>query len=164
MGIFAHQFYFKQGLPKVADIKKAFHHITGLDVQFYSIVHINELMTDEKDLLYHIRESRGNVIHAPYFSCLNFNHVYLGKYMHPGDKAFYLEYGGRKSNKYFYHAMIKTMLEVGGATYTNHIHLENETDECIEQFLEPYRPHTPFWMRIRTWDEMSDFEKERFNQ
>lgn len=167
MGIYAHQFYFKQGLPKVADIQDTFYNITGLEMQFYSIAHINELMTDNKDLLYHLRkkseETSWVAINAPYFACPGFNNVYLGDCINPGDKTFYLEYEAGKSNKYFYHAMIKTMLEAGGATYTNHWDREN-TDEYIEQFLKPYQPHTPFWMRLKKWDEMSDFEKEYFNQ
>lgn len=163
MGIYAHQFYFKQGLPKVADIQNAFSNITGLKMQFYSIAHINELMTNGEDLLYYIRESRERVLETPYFSCSGFDNVYLDDYMNPGDKTFYLEYGAGKSNKYFYHAMIKAMLEVGGITYTNHFHTE-DTDAHIEQFLKPYQPYEPFWMRIKKWNEMSEFEKERFNQ
>lgn len=162
MGITTHQFYFKQGLPKVEAIKETFFRITGLRLQFYSMVRINELMTENEDLLYHIRESRERIIQAPCFSCSDFNRVYLGDYMSAGDKTFYLEYGAGKSNKYFYYALIKAMLEVGGATYTNHCATEH-TDEYIEQFLEPYQPHEPFWMRLKKWDEMSEFEKERFN-
>ena len=166
MGITTHQFYFKQGLPKVEAIKDTFFRITGLSLRVYSIAHIDELMTNDKDLLYQLRkneeETNTVVINAPYFSCSDFNRVYLGDYMSAGDKTFYLEYGAGKSNHYFYYALIKAMLETGGVTYKNN-YITDDTDEYIEQFLKPYQPHEPFWMRLKKWDEMSEFEKERFN-
>ena len=162
MGITVHRFYFKQGLPKVEAIQETFFRITGLRLQFYSIVRINELMTENSDLLYHIRESGARVIQAPYFSCSGFHDVGLEDYMKPGDKTVCLVYGVGKSNHYFYYALIKAMLEAGGLTYKNN-YITDDTDEYIEQFLEPYQPHEPFWMRLKKWDEMSEFERERFN-
>ncbi len=164
MGIFMCQFYFKQGFPKVADIQKTFHRITGLKVKLYSNVYMDELMTNGRDLMYHLLEKsedrRWDSLNETYFVCSGFNDVYLD-YLNPANKTLDLKYGAGKSNTYFYDAMMKTMQEVGGVTY-RHPPFEEITDDSIEQFLEPYQPHTPFWMRIRKWDEMSDFEKERF--
>ncbi|MGH1338666.1 MAG: hypothetical protein ACRBFS_21310 [Aureispira sp.] len=167
MGIYAHRFYFKQGLPKFKTIKEKFQEITGLNVQFYSIIHMEELITDSDDILYHLNKKReeSNIssINAPYFSCSGFNHVYLD-YMNNDNKTFYLEFGIGKTSKYFYQAMIKTMLEIGGQTYTNHIAPdEEENDAFIEPFLETYHAHESFWKRVKPWDKMSQFEKDYFN-
>lgn len=166
MGLYAHRFYFEFGLPKVKPILEKFHEITGLTAQFYSIVHLEELMTDDDDILHYFnrrrQESRSVGINTPYFACKGFDHVYLEDYVDISQKTFYLEFGGGKVNKYFYRAMIKTMLEIGGQTYKNHVVWEEETDEFIQQHLEPYHPHEPYWKQVKPWDSMSEFEKNRF--
>lgn len=167
MGIYAHRFYFKDGLPPVKVVTEKFQEITGLRIQFYSIAHIGKFLTDSSDLLYHLRkvndETNSVAINAPYFSCPGFNRVYLGDYLGEGDKTFYLEFGVGSGSLYVYRALIKSMLEVGGLTYTNHIAPdEEETDAFIQPYLEPYNPHDREWKQIRRWAEMSDFEKASF--
>lgn len=167
MGIYAHRFYFAHGLPKVKAIKEKFREITGLQVYFYAKTHLDALAAGEDDILYDLNSQRADGKHTgiqtPYFTCADFNHVYLEEYMDSKDKTFYLEFGAGKVNKYFYKAMIKTMLEIGGQTYTNHIAYEGEENAPnFNQFLEPYFPHEPRWMQIKPWDTLSEFERNRF--
>ncbi len=165
MGIRGHRFYFKQELPKVDEIKKKFHEITGLRLRFYSVAHVDELMTDADDILYHLNKRREEtsdvVINAPHFACGDFEDVYLDDYMRPETRSFYLKCGIGMESLYFFDALIKTMLEIGGHTF-RYSYYPHEEDLDIDNYLEPYNPHERQWKRIKKWDEMCDVEKACF--
>lgn len=166
MGIYAHQFYFKNGLPKVKEIKDKFYEISGLKLEYTPVVFLDRLTNDQNAILRYweksIKESNKVYIHSTHFSCEGFTDIYLEDYMGPDSKTFYLEMGIRAKNMYFFNALVKTLHEIGGRTYTNHNHDAKETDEFIEQYLEPYHPHERNWKRIKVWSEMSEVEKAAF--
>lgn len=165
MGIYRHSFYFEKELPKIQEIKDKFKEITGLILGYYSVAYPKELMTEAADLLYHLNEiytGWSSVrINSPQFTCCEFENVYLGDYMQPKSKSFDLEYGMGSPNLYFYKALIKTMLELGGRT-VRHSYYSQEADFEIENYLEPYIPCERKWKCIRKWNEMSDFERLSF--
>lgn len=165
MGIYAHRFYFKQELPKVSAIEEKFQEITGLRLQFSSEIHLDELMTDSDDLLYHLKKrykkTRSSVIATPCFSCEGFDDIWLGDYIQPETRSFYLETGIGMKSKYFFLALIKAVQETGGYTF-RYSYYPHEEDLDIDQYLEPYYSHERKWKRIRKWDEMCDAEKAAF--
>lgn len=165
MGIYANRFYFKEKLPLVSDIKHKFYEITGLRLRFYSAVHLDELMTDSEDILYQLNTSkeRNNllIVDGPCFTCEDFDKIYLGDYMQPQTKSFYIECGIRTKSRYFFWALMKTMHEVGGYTFDYHCY-PHEEDLDIEPYLEPYNPHERKWKRIKKWNDMSEVEKAIF--
>jgi hypothetical protein len=165
MGIRATRFYFSTELPKVDVIKKKFTEITGLPVTYTPCLELNELVTDDEDFLFLLEQSiNGKKTHSngyAHFSCADFDNVYLGDYMVPGSKSFYLECGIRNENMYFFHALSKTMLELGGNIFDYHTY-PHEKDLKIDEFLEPYYPHERSWKRIKKWEEMNSVERSRF--
>lgn len=162
---YTHRLYFKQELPKVSDIREKFQEITGLDLGFRSEAYPDELMTDTDDLLYCLekrhKETRYSVIDTPYFSCEDFEDVWLGNYMRPETRSFYLEAGVGMKSMYFFLALIKTMQEIGGRSF-RHSHYPHEEGLDIDKYLVPYHPHERKWKRIGKWNEMCDVEKAAF--
>lgn len=165
MGIRGHRFYFKQELPKVSDIKEKFQEITGLRLQFYSVAHLEELLTDADDILHHLNkrkeETNQVVINAPHFACGDFEDIYLEDYMRPETRSFYIICGIGMETLYFFEALIKAILETGGHTF-NYSHYPHEESLDIDNYLEPYLPHERQWKRIKKWDDMCDVEKAAF--
>lgn len=167
MGIYTHRFYFREELPKVSTIKEKFHEITGLCLQFYSLVNQNELMTDTDDILYYLKarreETNSRVIAHPYFACENFDNIYMDHNALPEIRSFSVAGGIAMESTYFLFALIKTMHEIGGHTfrYTTYPYPE---DLDVDQYLEPYHPHEREWKRIRKWDEMCGVEKAVFKK
>lgn len=165
MGICGHRFYFKQELPKVSTIKEKFHEITGLRLQFYSLLNLNELMTDTDDILYYLKarreETNSRVIDHPYFACENFDNIYMAYNSPPEIKSFSIEGWIGMKNMYFWWALIKTMHEIGGHTFRYNTYPYPE-DLDVDQYLEPYHPHEREWKQIRKWNEMCDVEKAGF--
>jgi len=165
MGIYGHQFYFKERLPDTAELEKKFHEITGLDLSYHVVAYIDELVTDEDDILYHIRkkmdETNYVVLQNPRFFCKGFDYIYLSDYMRPETRAFYIECDIGTESMYFFFALIKTFLELGGYTL-NHSYYPPQEDLDIDQYLEPYHPYERKWKRIKKWTEMSDWEKAAF--
>ncbi len=165
MGIQREHFYFKQGLPKVNVIKAKFEEITGLYLSYTSCLQLNELITDEEDVLRSIEQSvkgpHRHIYRRPYFSCAEFDDVYLGEYLQPETKSFDLECGIRIENMYFFQALIKAMLELGGRCLDYSFY--SEDDRNIDDYLEPYLPHQREWKRIKNWNEMNAVERAGFN-
>lgn len=165
MGIYGHRFYFKEELPKISEVEEKFYEITGLQLRYYATVHLEELMTDAEDILYHIRKKRSEtnyvVVNSPSFKCEGFEDVYLGDYMQPDTRSFYLECGIHVKSMYFFLALIKTFHELGGQTFRYRTYPHQE-DMDIEKYLEPYHPYHREWKRIKKWDEMSDVERAGF--
>lgn len=162
---YAHRFYFKQELPKVSDIKEKFQEITGLRLRFFSKTYPDELMTDTGDLLHYLekchKETNIVMIHCPRFTCDGFDDLWLGDYMRPESRSFYIQGWIGTKSMYFFLALIKTMHEIGGSTF-NYSHYPHEEDLEIDKYLDSYRPHEREWKRIRKWDEMCDVEKAAF--
>ena len=166
MGIYGHYFYYKERLPKVIEIKKKFLEVTGLELDFHSIVEVDDLATEHDDILYAImketEEPRNRVpLRHPRFTCKEFEPVYLEEYMQPRTRAFYIICGIRTENMYFFKALIKTFLELGGSTNNLHIYPPPQ-DLDFDKHLEPYNPHEREWKRIKKWNEMCDVEKAAF--
>ena len=65
MGIYAHRFYFKEGLPKVDDIRSKFKEITGLHLEFTPYIHLDRLMTDYQDILDYLNDAVKNTNRIP---------------------------------------------------------------------------------------------------
>lgn len=165
MGIYATRFYFKAALPQISAIKTKFKEITGLDLDYSPAIELNELATDAEDFLYYFSKSIEGGKHLKYtyawFSCEGFANVYLDDYMRPAEQSFYLECGIRIENMYFFHALSKTMLELGGNIFSYNIDpLEKGLD--IDRYLEPYQPHERTWKRIKKWGEMNAVERAAF--
>ena len=122
MGIYATRFYFKAALPQISAIKTKFKEITGLDLDYSPAIELNELATDAEDFLYYFSKSIEGGKHLKYtyawFSCEGFANVYLDDYMRPAEQSFYLECGIKIENMYFFHALSKTMLELGGNIFS----------------------------------------------
>lgn len=166
MGIYAHSFYYKERLPKVKEIKKKFLEITGLQLDYHSIVEVNDLATEHDDILYAIMKVTEELknpfpLGRPRFTCQDFETVYLDEYMQPESRSFSIICGIRTENMYFFNALIKTFLELGGFTYTYYCHPPPENLD-IDKHLEPYNPHEREWKRIKKWKEMCDVEKAAF--
>ncbi|AWH85507.1 hypothetical protein HYN59_10440 [Flavobacterium album] len=166
MGIYGHYFYYKKELPKVNEIKKKFLEITGLQLGYHSIVEVNDLATEHDDILYAITKATEELKNSfplgrPLFTCEGFEPVYLDDYMQPESRAFYIVCGIRTENMYFFNALIKTFLELGG--YTNNLHIyPPPADLDFDKHLEPYNPHERKWKRIKKLNEMCDVEKAAF--
>lgn len=165
MGIQGTRFYFSVELPKVDAIKEKFKKITGLSLIYTHCLDLNELVTEEEDFLFLLEQSvHGKKSHSngyAYFSCAHFDNVYLGDYMMPSSKSFYLQCGIRIENMYFFHALSKTMLELGGNIFNYNIY-PHEQDLEIDELLEPYHPHDRAWKRIKKWEEMNSVERTTF--
>lgn len=165
MGIYAHRFYFEKELPEIKEVKKKFFEITGLRLRYYSLAYPDELLTESGHLLHQLNKTAtawfNASIDSPQFACEEFENVHLGEGMAPESKSFYLEYGIGSPNLYFYKALIKTMLELGGQTFKYSFY-PHEPDLEIEKYLKPYFPHERKWKCIKKWNEMSDLEKISF--
>jgi hypothetical protein len=164
MGIYGHHFYYKERLPKINEIKKKFIEITGLQLEYHAIVEVDDLATEHDDISYAImKETERNrrPLSHPRFTCKEFEPVYLDDYMEPTSRSFYIICGIRTENMYFFNALIKTFLELGGFTYTYYWHPPPE-DLDIDKHLKPYHPHEREWKRIKKWDDMCDVEKAVF--
>jgi hypothetical protein len=166
MGIYAHSFYYKERLPKVDEIKKKFLEVTGLQLGYHSIVEVNDLATEHDDILYAIMKAKEEPVNRrplgnPRFTCEEFDTVYLDDYVQPLSRSFSIVCGIRTENMYFFNALIKTLLELGGFTYTYYCH-PPPADLAIDKHLEPYHPHDREWKRIKKWNEMCDVEKAAF--
>lgn len=183
MGLYGHRFYFKDGYPTVRETKEKFHEITGLSLGFTADVYLQQFMTEREDIVYHLNKSceqldyifssqyDGDVIKpqrdlhkisTPYFSCHEFSEISLGDYMNMDGNLLQLECGIRTKSLYFFFALIKTFLELGGQTYTNSTIPSIIEDEGVEKDLEPYFPHHRFWKRIKKWEEMCQVERAAF--
>lgn len=181
MGIYGQRFYFRQGLPKVRDIKDKFKEITGLRVGYTSDLSLEKLVNNSGDVIYHLNRGRDEVRHIyseefqgdksevrkdqayisySYFCCDGFADVSIGEHT-LAEKSFALQCGIRDENHYFFYALIKTMLELGGSEYDYHVY-PDDPEEGPDNYLMPYFPHERHWKRIRKWDEMSDLEKAGF--
>lgn len=182
MGIYGHRFYFRDGLPKVRAIKEKFFEITGLKLGFTADVYMKELIPESDDIAFYLHRSQeerdyifspefeGDKVEAqrdlhrvdtPYFSCDGFSEISLGEHISAGGKSFHIECGIRQKSMYFFFALIKTMLELGGHTYRYSTY-DHEADPDVEEKLEPYLPHERFWKRIKKWDEMCAVERAAF--
>ncbi len=163
MGIYGHRFYFKEGLPTVKAIKEKFLEITGLRLNFEAYLHLDKLITDQDDIIDNlttIDNSRGFLqINTPYFSCADFSSISLGDFIEKN--SFHIECGIRAESMYFWHALIKSILEIGGHTFKYHYY-PYEKDLVVENYFEPYHPYERKWKRIKKWAEMSEFEKAAF--
>jgi hypothetical protein len=180
MGLRANRFYFKDGLPKVSAIKDKFTEITGLSVSLQTTLFLSELVTDRRAITHNLSKSQdilnrissddfeGDKTEArrdvtglgrSVFYCASFNSVQLGDYQE--EKSFYLETGIDNESLYFFEALIKTMLEIGGHSYNHHIS-PPDAEHVIADHLESYHPHEKRWKKIKKWDEMSDSEKAFF--
>lgn len=100
-------------------------------------------------------------IDSAHFSCENFENVYLGEYMVPSSKSFYLECGIQIENMYFFHALSKTMLELGGNFFDYNVY-PHEDSLKVEDYLKPYYPHERRWKNIKKWYEMNTIEQAFF--
>lgn len=180
MGIYVERFYFKEGFPKVRSIKKKFTEITGLHLDFKVDLHLTELITDDREIAYRLNQSQEKLnyifsskfegdkreaqrdltsLGQPYFSCLSFDAVQL-EYLE--ENSFYLECSLGVKSLYFFKALMKTMLELGGQDY-NYSSPSDEDGHVIEDHLDPYHPHVKRWKAIKKWNEMSAFEKSSFD-
>ena len=179
MGICSARFYFKEGLPKVYRIREKFKELTGLEVSLLTYLHLNELITERRQIAYHFYKSEETRDYIDseqfegdakkirkglmstgyvYFSCSSFHKIHLD---YVEEKSFYLEYGIPDSKSYFSEALIKTMLEIGGKLYSYSISPPEE-EHVVEDYLQPYHPHEERWKKIKKWDELSDYEKSLF--
>ncbi len=180
MGIFAHRLYFGQGFPKVRLIEEKFNEITGLDLGFVVNLHLNELTAVKREIANSLNQSlekldyifssefKGDTTEAqrdlttlgrPYFYCFPFDEI---QFEYPQETSFYLECSLSVDSLYFFEALIKTMLELGGRTY-KYSSSSNEIGHIIEDHLEEYNPQDEKWNKIKKWDKMSDIEKSKFN-
>lgn len=183
MPLLGYRFYFREGLPKVQAIKDKFFEITGLELGYFTPLRLGKLLLEPADIVYTLNrnfEDR-NYIESPefvgdrkaakrdfhysgytYFTCKGFLWISLGEFITAGGKSFHIQTGGGEGeNLYFYYALIKSMLEIGGHTYDYHYH-SVEADPTAEDKLEPYLPHERFWKRIKKWDEMCEVERVAF--
>lgn len=165
MGIQAKRFYYHNEIPKVNTIKDKFEEITGLQLSYTPCLELNELVTDDEDYLILLEQSiKGKHTHIrkyPHFSCEDFDPVYLGEYMSPSSKSFYLQCGIQIENMYFFDALSKTLLELGGKVFNYYIYPHDE-DMNIEEYLEPYHPHDREWKNVKKWREMNSVERAGF--
>lgn len=183
MGIFGHRFYFRDGLPKVQAIKDKFFEITGLKLGYYSTLHLGELIPESEDIAFSHhrnledvayiqsaeftgdrREIKRNMHYTGYtfFTCHGFLDIRLENDITAGGKSFDILCGGRAESLYFYYALIKSVLELGGNTYLYNTYTA-EADPEAEEKLELYLPHERFWKRIKKWDELCAVERAAFN-
>ncbi|WP_162555724.1 hypothetical protein [Reichenbachiella versicolor] len=180
MGIFAHRLYFKNGFPKVRLVQEKFLEITGLELSFIVDVHLNEITTKKSEIASSMSQSvkerdrifspdfQGDQMEAqkdltsigrPYFYCFPFDEILLDEY--PEETSFYLECNLSTNSMYFFEALIKTMLELGGRTYTYNSS-SNDPGHVIEDHLEEYNPDNEHWTSIKKWEETSDIERAKF--
>ena len=165
MGIQGRRFYFHNEIPKVNTIKDKFEEITGLQLEYMPCLDLNQLVTDNEDFLILLEQSiKGDNAHIrrrPHFSCEDFDHVYLDDYMIPSSKSFYLICGIQIENMYFFNALSKTLLELGGNIFRYSIY-PHEEDLNIAEYLEPYHPHDREWKQVKKWHEMNSVERAGF--
>jgi hypothetical protein len=165
MGISVENFYFRKGLPKITSIKEKFQEITGLPLSYTPYFQFDELVTDREDLVYlfekSLREATYKTTNRPYFSCAEFEDICLDEYLQPETKELGIVYGIGAESMYFYYALQKTMIELGGDQIRHKINLRKK-DFNIENNWEPYFPHERKWKRIKKWDEMNAVERASF--
>lgn len=161
MGIYATEFYFKKELPKVDAIKRKFKEITGIRLEYKPGLELNELATDSNDIINFLNSPESAILGYTLFSCEGFSIVRLGEYMIPNSKSFYLECGITIKNMYFFHALSKTMLELGGHIIKPESYRDEEDLE-IDKYLEPYNPYERWWKRIKKWEDMNNVERAAF--
>lgn len=183
MGILSHRFYFKEELPKVQAIKDKFYEITGLKLGFYTKMQLGELLPESEDIAYslnrnlevrnHVESTSNNGVSweikkdfhflgYTFFTCKGFDDLRLDQYITAGGKSFDILCGANAESLYFYYALIKSVLELGGHTYLYNTYTV-EADPEAESKLEPYLPHERYWKRIKKWDEMCAVERAAFN-
>ena len=98
----------------------------------------------------------------PYFQCEDFQSIGPENPGDIGEKNFSIACYLPIKSTYFFMALTKTMLELGGQQYRYGD--SSEYDEIAEGYLAPYHPHDNEWKNIREWAEMSDFEKAGFKR
>lgn len=168
-------------MPKVRDIQNKFMEITGLRVEYTSDLSLKKLADSSDDVIYHLNRGRDEVRHSysdefkgdrsavrkdeayisySYFCCDGFADISIAEHT-LAEKSFAIQTGIMNENHYFFHALNKTMLELGGFEYDYHTY-PDDPEEGPDNYLRPYFPHERHWKRIRKWDEMSDLEKADF--
>lgn len=173
MGVISERLYFRQGFPDIRDVKKKFHELTGLRLTFSTELSLNQLTHDEQEISYRMFHSgfgeqssgNGNEFHKlgwQYFSCKGFDHLYIGENAPIEEKSFYLECSGATRSLYFFTALIKAMLELGGNVYRYNVS-PPDPGHVVDDFLEPYHPHDREWKKVRKWEDMSAFERADFS-
>lgn len=178
MGISATNFYFKEGIPAVIEMKNKFEELTGL--QFYMSIGVNlvHLSSDNREISYKLYKDQGewervsnsqlsfdkrqeikknlNTLEGLSIACWVAGKRY-GVYVEnvSAQKVSFI-YAANESN-YFTESLIKTMLELGGRQPKG-LTIHDSADYATEE-LAPYNPYKKRWKRLKKWEEYTDLEK-----